>query len=278
MISSVSVIDQMVERFFFQAYTDAEGDCYPNLPCKKGIGFSKEHAQMIGDRVYTISETLGVPPVASDVKGWEKNFSLQMAETHCDVMKGTATNRGDCQTTLDRVCEWWALSLVSTPYVLDDGTLIDYEDLTVQRSGDFLTTSSNSSGRGACAEAVGSVYNTAGDDCLEWTTKTLDELKEAYAELDVPVRDVETHRKDSFLFCSHRFERQADGSWDCWLETWERMLYESSFSKLSDLSTHANYMSEIEQMPDQNQDKARIVGYLKRRQQLLGAVDEHEYE
>lgn len=277
-IASVSVIDQMVERFFFQGFTDVEGDCYPNLPCKKGIGFSDEHAAMIGNRVRDLSHALGVPPVASDVRGWEKNFNLEMATCHANLMINCCEDIDRCGVALRRACDWWRFSLVTTPHVLDTGELLVFDDTRVQRSGDFLTTSSNSDGRGVAAEAVGSVPCTMGDDCLEWTNLSVDELKARYAAINLPVRDVEVHSPEDFLFCSHRFKRQADGGWKCWLETWQRMLYESSYSCLGDSSTQANYMSEISNMPDSNPDKERILRYLSERQMLLGAVTGHDKE
>lgn len=265
----------MVERFFFQAFADAESSCYPNLPTKKGIGFSKEHAEAIGERVFVTSKVLNLPPTGSDVKGWEKNFSLECAKGHARHMKRTCSNLDSCQKTLEKVSNWWACSLVSTPHVLDSGELLVFDDTVVQRSGDFLTTSSNGSQRGTCAEAVDSVSIEMGDDCIEWNLKSEDELRKAYAEINLPVRDVEVHSGESFLFCSHRFERQTDGSWACWLETWQRMLFESSFSKMNDLSTNLNYMAEIEDMPD-CPDKSRIIDFLSRRKVLLGAVAGHE--
>jgi hypothetical protein len=103
------------------------------------------------------------------------------------------------------------------------------------------------------------------------------DLIDTYKEIGVPVRDVEEQRGDSFLFCSHRFERRSDGSWACWLETWQRMLYEPSFSRLNDLGTNSNYRAEIEMMPP-CEDKYRILNYLDRRKDLLGAIVGHEQE
>jgi len=267
----------MVERFFFQSYADRESEFYPNLPSSKGIGFSAEHAQMIGERVLAVTEATGVQPIASDVKGWEKNFSKDLADVHADHMQDTVEDRRSCERSLRRACTWWSCSLVSCPYALDTGELLDFKDVRVQRSGDFLTTSANSSGRSACANYVGSVSRTAGDDCLEWSRLLTADLIETYKEIGVPVRDVEEQRGDSFLFCSHRYQRRSDGSWACWLETWQRMVYESSFSKLNDLGTNTNYRAEIEMMPS-CEDKYRILSYFDRRRDLLGAIAGHEQE
>lgn len=275
-ISQISVVDQMIERLFFQGYTDAEGNCFPNLPTQKGIGFTAELAQQVGDKVYGISQVLESDPIASDVSGWEKNFDLELAENHATVMASTAEDYDECKEIFDKAANWWCESMFSTPYIMDDGRLITFDDLKVQRSGDFLTTSSNSSGRSYMAEGVGSEAVTMGDDCLEWSEDP-GKLPELYSALNLPVRDVERHKPGDFIFCSHRFQRQGDGSWRCWLETWERMIFESSRSKLNDPSTTANYLSEIAMMPD-GDTKDRLVGYLAGRSRLLGAVAGHEWQ
>jgi len=275
LIANVSIIDQLVERIFFMSYADAEGEFYPDLPNKKGIGFNREHAALIGERVYTVSKALNLEPIASDVSGWEKNFSQPLADAHADHMIETCQNRNECALTLAKACNWWSKSLLTTPYVTDEGLLISFNNRRVQRSGDFLTTSSNGLGRGVCAEHVGSVSFQMGDDALEWKDSSADDLISRYSEIGLPVRDVESQSRDDFTFCSHRFKRQGDGSWHCWLESWERMLYESSFSRLADASTVSNYLAEIEDMPS-GDDKDRILTFLECRVVLLGAVAEHD--
>lgn len=282
LIASVSVVDQIVTRFFFMNYADAESAFYPNLPTKKGIGFNREHAQKIGKFVDSVSEIFDENPIASDVSGWEKNFSQDLADLHAKHMFETCENSDDCGTFLANACEWWSKSLLTTPYVLDTGHIINFDDLRVQRSGDYLTTSSNGVGRGICAEYVGSYGMEMGDDCLEWPVFdaegqriTTEELIRRYAEIGLPVRDVEFQTPGDFVFCSHRFKRQDDGSWHCWLDSWQRMLYESSYSKLYDESTLANYLSEVEDMPP-SREKSKILFFLESRKMLLRAVAEHD--
>jgi hypothetical protein len=282
LIASVSVVDQIVTRYFFMNYAEAESDFYPLLPTKKGIGFNREHAQKIGESVEKVSDIFDENPIASDVSGWEKNFSQELADLHADHMIDTCENADSCGSLLVNACEWWSKSLLTTPYVLDSGEIINFDDLRVQRSGDYLTTSSNGVGRGICAEYVGSYGMEMGDDCLEWPVFdsegqriSTEELIRRYAEIGLPVRDVEFQSKDDFVFCSHRFKRQDDGSWHCWLDSWQRMLYEASFSKFCDESTIANYLSEVEDMPPSS-EKSKILFFLGTREMLLRPVAEHD--
>jgi len=118
------------------------------------------------------------------------------------------------------------------------------------------------------AFAIGSTPMTMGDDCLEWTNLSKQDLIDAYDGIRLPVRDVEVMEPESFLFCSHRFSKTEDGVWVAWLETWERMLYESSFSKLNDTSTNLNWEDEILEMP-QSAERSRITEYLSARREIL---------
>lgn len=274
-IASCSVVDQLVCRLFFQGFAEGESDAYPMLPTKKGLGFNRDHAHLIGEGVRIVSETLGKEPLGSDVSGWEKNFGYDEARSLTHVMGETCTNRAACENNLRNASAWWSKSLVTTPFVLDDGTLLCFFDKKGNRSGDYLTTSVNGCGRNVAATAVGNYSVEMGDDALEWSDLSAEKLIEGYRGINLPVRDVVKHSRDSFLFCSHRFQRRSDGIWVAWLETWERMLFEASYSKRNDESTCLNYEMEIAEMPE-GPEKARIISFLSRRQEMLGAVAEHE--
>lgn len=279
-ISQISVVDQLVERFFFQGYTDKELDFYPMLPTKKGIGFNEEHAHAIGESVRLIAEALGVDPVVSDVSGWERQLTQILTTlvarhiymTADEVTKDTAT------VTLMRALRWWSGSLMTAPYVLDTGEIIDFKQARVQQSGDFLTTTCNGIARGICAVYVGSKPTNNGDDTVEFPLLKGINLKEAYNSIGLPVRDVETQSGESFTFCSHHFQRQVGGSWICWLSCWERMAYESSYSVNCDKADLANYLSEIRMMPDSCPDKARLIEWFNWRHAVLRAASGHDQE
>lgn len=274
-ISHVSLIDQMVMRFFFGAYADAEGNHYPMLPTKKGIGFNEYHANLIGNCIYEISNLLDRDPVASDVRGWEKNYSSDCSEIFAEHMLATCEDRNP---VLEKAAAWWKVSLTTTPYVTDSGDLIDYDDDKCQRSGCLMTTSSNGVARVACAAAIGNLSAVMGDDCLEWLKRkedTEEDIARKYAEIGVPVRGLEKQSRTDFTFCSHRFVRQDDGTWKCWLATPERMLFDASFSKVCDISTKGNYLDEIVQMPE-SEYKDLITTFIECRHELLGAVAQHD--
>lgn len=258
---------------FFEDFADSEGECYPNLPTKKGIGFSKEHSEALGEQFEAMNEIYGKGPVISDVPGWEKRFNLEAAE--CSRWPMVKTMQGGSESLFTRAFDWWKFSLVTNTAVTDGGKLILFKDKQVQRSGGFLTGGSNGIARKTCALAVDSVAQTAGDDCNEWTTLSAYELVEAYTRIGLPVRDVEQGGTDRLDFCSHSFARDGDGEWTSWLFAWERMLFESSRSRLIDPGTDLNWFGELKNHPD-SEFVARVHGYIKSRNEMLRAVAGHD--
>lgn len=279
-IVSVSLIDQLVTRYFFQGYSDAEGQTYPYLLTMKGIGFNKAHATMMGMTQEAADEHFPNGPIASDVRGWEKNVSYQSACGSNDIMHDTCENLDSEAQELGFTLafSWWSMSLVSNLYVLDNGQLIDFRDEKGQRSGDFNTTTCNGNSRAICALAIGSIPRCNGDDCLERTLLSPDELIAAYQKINLPVREVKQFPKDRFEFCSHVFAKDptVEGGWMCWLASWQRMVYESSFSRDLDES-EINWKDEMINNPDEEVVDT-FMSYLRERRQVLTAFPEHDQE
>lgn len=279
-IISVSLIDQLVTRYFFQGYTDAEGAAYPNLLTMKGVGFNKKHATCVGMAQDCMNDKFDNGPVASDVKGWEKSVTYQSACASHDIMHDTCDNldNPNQEKGFKLAFAWWSMSLISNLYVLDNGQLIDFRDKKGQRSGDFLTTTCNGDSRAVCALAIGSLPKVNGDDCIEWTRLTAEQLVEAYKKFNLPVREVKQFPKDRFEFCSHVFARDptVEGGWLCWLASWERMVYESSFSKDLDES-EINWKDEMINNPDPEVIK-KFMSYLHERRRVLTSFPEHDEE
>lgn len=273
-ICGASVVDQLVTRCFFQNFTDSEGEAYPNILVScKGIGFSDEHAQMIGRQVEAINKLYGLTAKVSDVSGWEKVFNTDIANCSGQTLRDTCENLNEVRASFERAYEWWLKSLCTCPCVTDEGLFIIFDDDSVQRSGNFLTTSSNSMGRATLAFMVGSVPRTAGDDCFEWTDKTLDELMKAYEELGLPVRDVSECNEGEIHFCSHTFYRNASGEWKAFLFSWERMMWEACHDRKLLVESDINWMNELKHHPDPDFVKS-VESFLKDRRLLLGAAAE----
>lgn len=207
----------------------------------------------------------------SDVKGWESSFSDDLAYATTRVIAATCSNPG---IELDRALLWWKYVLFANLGYLDDGTLIEFKERKVQRSGNFLTTSSNGIGRSVCARYCGSVPFCCGDDCNEWPTVSNDELMRKYKSIGLTLRDVSESDGVSYDFCSHTY-RKVQGEWVCWLSAWERMIFTSSIEKKYDYGTNLNWISEIYDMPDLILRK-RIMDYIECRTVMLTSPGGYE--
>lgn len=275
-ICSTSLVDQLVTRFFYQEYTDAEKEAYPRADTCKGIGFSKEHADLFGarmdERAAKYADATGKPvkgPVGSDVSGWDKNFPGKGACATGYSMRATVKNYDQNPKGYDAAYMWWSKSLCTNLYILDNGKIVVFLDNKVQRSGGFLTTSSNGNLRVLCAYAVGSLPSAAGDDCLEYTVLTMEELKEAYLAIGMPVRDVTQFSVDEFEFCSHGFKRcgKPEEGWFTYLSSYERMFFETAFSRKT-VESDINWKDEIIDHPNREMVD-EFLDYLKVRAEML---------
>lgn len=263
-IASASVVDQLVCRVFFQRFTSEESDKYPNLCTKKGIGFDRDHAARLGPLFATNTARYG-PPVISDVSGWEKNFTKELTFPTVHVMRRTCR---DFNKFANRAARWWSHTLLSNICYLDDGSLIDFGDDKVQRSGNFLTTTSNGLARATLAYFCGSVPFCCGDDCNEWLVSvSAEQLKDNYASIGLPLRDVAISSATRFEFCSHVFTDE-DGEWKCWLFSWKRTLWEAAHNSVHDPGSDANWIREFADMDDECL-RNKIVDFIRARALLI---------
>jgi len=277
-ICSTSLVDQLCTRWFYQEFTDAETYVFPAMDTMKGMGFTDEHATFVGDKVSGNREAFikasgnpmdGKGPVGSDISGWDKNFVGEGTKATYWAMKRTCVNYDIFAAQFENAYQWWSMSLCSNLYVTDDGEILAFMDNKVQRSGGFLTTTSNGNFRCACAYAVGSIPMANGDDCLEITPLSVEELVQAYKRIDVPVRDAIQFGLDYFEFCSHGFVRQPGGDWKAYLASYERMFYETTISK-DIVSSEVNWSKEMENHPDKEL-VLRFEAYLEERAATLAA-------
>jgi hypothetical protein len=278
-IAGVSLFDQILVRMFFMGLDESLKDAYPNTPSAKGIGFNTRappvngrdnNAVAFAERLRILQEAWGSDVVASDVSGWETVFNQLCAELTMFVAYQTTNIDSSNDEIFRRMASFWAKSTCSTCYVNSSGDVFCFFSDKVQRSGDFLTTTSNTIARLFLAMLVHSLDAYAnGDDCLEVPDKrlkSLDALIRRYTAHGAKVRDVLKMSPTRLAFCSHMWDLQSDGGWHCYLESWERMIAESSFVrkvKGSEIyGTLCNYVTEVRDIPDLEL-RERIYDYLE---------------
>jgi len=278
-IAGVSLIDQIVTKLIFMDFVDSLKDNFPNTPSGLGVGFNAEASTTCGEntcvglaeRMSMLQTKYGLPMVATDVGGWEACFNILCTKMTVFVALHTADNVDDSNREIFlRFTSWWARSACSILYMTVDGHILSFFSQKVQRSGCYMTSPANTISRISAAIACLAYEAVAnGDDSGEINPIVRDfgetELLKIYGAHGLIIREIEVMNPNTFLFCSHKFYRKDDGSWGCYLQTWQRMLVETIYKKpmprLKLLGTLANYRSDLKDMED-TQLRDKIFRYL----------------
>ncbi len=234
----------------FMGFTRAEGDSYPKCPNMKGVGFDPANADAITKEFQHLSSTDAIA-IESDVKGWEKGFSLECADAFAEVFVATCDNYEQHKEEIEMCLHWWMFSLLGNLCVDTDGYVYALDREQGMSSGNILTTSGNGAARLACALEAGSITARCnGDDCVEWTRITVDELKQRYAKMNVEVRDVKVCPPNTWNFCSHTYQ-VVNGRRICYLSNTSKTVFNTLCKKQVDANTLLNLYSEFVDHPDQ---------------------------
>nr|AAA66950.1 p96 protein [Southern bean mosaic virus] len=208
LISSVSLVDQLVERMLFGPQNQLEIAEWEHIPSKPGMGLSlRQQAKSLFDDLRVKHSRC--PAAEADISGFD--WSVQDWELWADVemiivlggfghkLAKAARNRFSC--------------FMNSVFQLSDGTLIEQQlPGIMKRSLDLLT---NSRIRCLMAELIGSPWCIAmGDDSVEgW----VDGAKDKYMRLDTradykPCATTISGRLYEVEFCSHVI-RKIDVGW-----------------------------------------------------------------
>nr|APP90904.1 RdRp polyprotein [Soybean yellow common mosaic virus] len=219
LISSVSLVDQLVERMLFGKQNQLEIAEWENIPSKPGMGLSLERqARSLFDDLRIKHSRC--PAAEADISGFD--WSVQDWELWADVeMRIVLGGFGD---KLSRAARNRFSCFMNSVFQLSDGTLIEQQQPGIMKSGSYCTSSTNSRIRCLMAELIGSPWCIAmGDDSVEgW----VENAKDKYKELGHVCKDYKPCQTDiegslyEVEFCSH-VVRQGR----CWLNSWPKTLF-----------------------------------------------------
>jgi len=219
LISSVSLVDQLVERMLFGAQNQLEIAEWEQIPSKPGMGLSlMSQARSLFDDLRVKHSRC--PAAEADISGFD--WSVQDWELWADVemrivlggfgakLAQAARNRFSC--------------FMNSVFQLSDGTLIEQMQPGIMKSGSYCTSSTNSRIRCLMAELIGSPWCIAmGDDSVEgW----VDGAKDKYMSLGHVCKDYKpcattiSGRLYEVEFCSHVIREDR-----CWLGSWPKTLF-----------------------------------------------------
>jgi hypothetical protein len=220
LISSVSLIDQIVERFLLSNQNKAEIDSWGVIPSKPGMGLHDEGLQTLWEGVRTWGDTY-----EADISGWD--FGLQSWEMlwEADVRAGLANMVGTLYHKALRARAW---AEANSLFMLSNGTLIAQTIAGKRCSGSYNTSAGNSRIRVMLGYLVGAPHIMAmGDDSVEVGTPG---AREQYEKLGHIVK-MFNKSCNGFEFCSTKiYEKDGKiiGEPVNWSRTFYRLLHVTS--------------------------------------------------
>lgn len=238
LISSVSVVDSVVERVLFSKQNKMEIKAHRKLPFKPGMGLSDQGMQDLYGYFQKIMDE--GPTCSSDISGWDWTVPGWLMDMARDFRLACGSSSG----AWARMVSQFYYGQSRCVFVDSDGFMFAQRVPGIQKSGSYLTSSDNSHMRYMLAYIVeakaGPVVGRyrgcqMGDDALERYTPGMEEVYKGYG---FQTRGT-TRMERKISFCSTLF----DGTWKGEPENWHRTL----FRLLSKDETDADYPGFQEQ-------------------------------
>jgi hypothetical protein len=204
LISSVSMIDQLIERLIAAPQNQAEIDNWRTCPSKPGMGFTKDsQAQELIDMVASHLEEAS----EADISRWD--WSVKRWQQELEALARTRLAGQSKDSRYARIVKGRFYCICRPVLVLSDGRMYILPFIGLQLSGSYMTSSGNSRMRVKLAWEVGADWAIAnGDDDVE---TTVPDAVAKYKKRGFTVK-MYTRCKErqglytgGFEFCSHYF-------------------------------------------------------------------------
>jgi hypothetical protein len=216
LISSVSLIDQIVERLLGDRQNMAEIRQWYNIPVKPGMGLDDAGLEILWDEM----KPLLSGAAQSDVSGWDWSVDEPMQFSDRDLRCLCASQAEG--TWFHNAVSNLTSCVVLSVYMFSDGLLAEQLVAGLQNSGRYWTSSGNSHLRVLQAYKVGAPWAKAmGDDCVEGYVK---EAVKRYEMMGFRIKLYERCDSGSFEFCSHKFTGPRWAEPVGWAKTLYRLL------------------------------------------------------
>lgn len=277
LINSVSLIDQMVERFLSSRQNKTEISQYHKIPSMPGMGNHETDydealagAKLTKELLEEIENRAGTDARAYD---WTNTHKTLMVDARFRAKLQNLPPWENLYTKRQ-------LCLSTAVMVFDDGRLMVQVKRGVQKSGSFNTSAGNCRSRTvsriiAFPDAPLIINGSwqvrvMGDDCVENVSGSSDELVTKYAEQNLRIKEVTSFETDLFVeFCGLEF--YGDGIFNPralksvvkFLLTWpERSSFQSRLKDFEDslvyCPDHCKYYSYLLQLVRTEMDLREI--------------------
>lgn len=218
LISSVSLVDQLVERLLFGPQNKAEIALWQSVPSKPGMGLSQKWQFEALWKDLQIKHA-SAPAAEADISGFD--WSVQKWELEADVCM--RIERGNFPARMRKAALNRFKCFANAVFQLSNGELIEQGLPGLMKSGSYCTSSTNSRIRCLMAEIIQAPWCIAmGDDSVEGYVEGAREL---YGELGHTCKDyipcaAEGEILKEVNFCSHSIAADR-----CYLQSWAKTLF-----------------------------------------------------
>jgi len=200
LISSLSIVDEIVHSLVFRSQIDLDILCWKSVPSKTGMGLANKEQE---DAIFAYVESWINEARSSDVSGWDwsvlewlfdlaKEMMIELSDMSCDPFY---------ITLLDNIFYCISRSVFST----SDGAMYITKILGIMLSGMPMTAFLNSRMRCIVAKLAGATkMMSMGDDCVD-NAREFDNYK------TMGFRITDTFEPDgkSIHFCSHIITKEG---------------------------------------------------------------------
>jgi hypothetical protein len=203
LISSVSLVDQLVTRLFSEQQNQLEIQNWSRIPSQPGISLNIRSAQLAFNQTINSHGQFA----DSDMTGWD--WSVADFELNAEARSRLQLMSPTPPLEMVRLVKGSYHCLANSVFVLSDGRMYKLTHPGVMKSGSYNTSSSNSRIRAVAAHFVGSKFSkTMGDDCVEQANfRDYEEARSAYLKLGHKLKSYNVHRTgEPYEFCSHIFD------------------------------------------------------------------------
>lgn len=236
-ISSLSVVDSVVQRLVCSSQNNVEIQHWDRVPSKPGIGFTDEMIRSFID---------GIPAGelrSDDMSGWDNSFKGWMFDMGLERRLRLCSGHG---TVFGRLLKAVFTIAKKAVLVYSDGTMSEQLVEGIMKSGMYITSADNSSERVMLAYCAGFSFAVAmGDDCLT----SNDGDASLYAAYGVRPKDGRVSN-DTWEFCSHEWNR--NGAVYPVRSSLEKMLFRLAH-KVASPSELEQFLEEVRHYPDQDE-------------------------
>lgn len=233
-ISGVSLVDNIIERFLFSRLNKAEIEMNEDIPFKPGMGLHDDGQEALYSWFCKVQSEY--PVCSTDVSQWDWSVFEELLDADLQYRRFFANDN----PVWYKLAKARFLCIKYKVFQLPSGKMFSQVVGGILPSGSYLTSSTNSHMRLILSfivqlrlgHEIGSEFaegGQMGDDAIE---RYLEGLLDEYRDLGFTVKGVDLMSEGKFSFCSTYWDGNSKGFPESWAKTLFRFLHKKTTDPL----------------------------------------------